>query len=61
MEYYRELKQLVLNVEDDFIKFHERGNQAAGTRIRKDMQCLKSLAQQIRVHISAIKNGTEED
>jgi hypothetical protein len=56
MNQYEKLKQLVLGVEDDFVKFYEKENNAAGTRIRKGMQALKVLAQEIRTHVQDIKN-----
>jgi len=51
MDSYEQIKQLVLDVEDDFIKFFEHGNQAAGVRVRKAMQCIKGLAQDIRLDV----------
>ena len=35
MELYGQLKDLVASLEDDFTKFYEKGNKAAGTRVRK--------------------------
>ena len=43
-------------VMPDAEKFVE-GNNSAGTRVRKSMQKVKSLAQQIRVEIQNQKNG----
>ncbi|MDX2285607.1 MAG: histone H1 [Bacteroidia bacterium] len=51
MEQYAKLKSLVLAAEDDFSKFYEKGNKAAGTRARKAMQEVKALAQDIRKEI----------
>jgi len=56
MNQYKKLKQLVLDIEDDFVKFYDKENNAAGTRIRKSMQALKVLAQEIRTHVQDIKN-----
>lgn len=58
MNYYEKLKQLVLELEGDFHKFYEKGNHAAGTRVRKGMQDLKVLAQEIRTEVQDIKNST---
>ena len=44
------------NVEVDAEKFVE-GNNSAGTRVRKAMQIVKNLAQQIRVEIQNQKNS----
>lgn len=56
MARFDEIRELVMNLEEDFAKFYDKGNQAAGTRVRKGMQDLKSLAQDIRVEIQNMKN-----
>ena len=38
-------------------KFYDKGNQAAGTRVRKGMQDLKNLAQEIRTEVQEKKNA----
>jgi len=58
MEQYSKLQQLVASFEEDFRKFYEKGNNAAGTRIRKHMQELKKLAQEIRNNVQE-KKSTE--
>jgi hypothetical protein len=58
MELYSKLKNLVNEMENDFQKFYEKGNNAAGTRIRKSMQDLKKLAQEIR---SEVQNKKKAD
>lgn len=45
-----------MSLEADFEKFYEKNNQAAGTRVRKGMQDLKTLAQQIRSEVQDTKN-----
>ena len=59
MNHYEKLKLLVLGVEEDFMKFYEKANSAAGTRVRKIMQDLKVLAQEIRADVQDIKNSKE--
>ena len=44
------------NVEADAEKFVE-GNNSAGTRLRKAMQNIKSIAQQVRVEVQNQKNA----
>jgi hypothetical protein len=56
---FNEVKNLVLGLEDDFSKFYDKGIQAAGTRVRKGMQDLKNLAQDIRTEIQDIKNAED--
>ena len=60
MNHYEKLKRLVLGLEDDFNKFYEKGNNAAGTRVRKGMQDLKVLAQDIRNNVQNIKNKSSK-
>lgn len=56
MKRFDELRDLVMSLEGDFQKFYDKKNQAAGTRVRKGMQDLKNLAQDIRVEVQDIKN-----
>jgi hypothetical protein len=43
------------NLKDDFEKFFIRGNKTAGTRIRKVMQELKKLSQEVRNDVQEYK------
>ncbi len=56
MSRFSEVQNLVNSLEGDFDKFYDKGNQAAGTRVRKGMQELKNLAQEIRIDVQNIKN-----
>jgi hypothetical protein len=56
MARFDEIKNLVMNLEDDFDKFYNKNNQAAGTRVRKGMQDLKTLSQEIRSEVQNMKN-----
>ena len=56
MKRFEELKELVMSLEGDFAKFYDKQNSAAGTRVRKGMQDLKNLAQEIRIEVQDIKN-----
>lgn len=56
MNKFAEVKDLVMSLEGDFEKFYDKGNQAAGTRVRKGMQDLKTLAQNIRSEVQNMKN-----
>ncbi len=57
MSRFSEVKNLVMSLEGDFEKFYDKGNQAAGTRVRKGMQELKNLAQEIRTEVQGKKNA----
>lgn len=59
MDKYNKMIELLQEVQGDVEKFYEKGNKAAGTRVRKSMQELKALAQDLRVDISNIKNGAK--
>ena len=50
LETYEQLKSLIASVEDDLRKA-AGGNKAAGTRIRKQMQEVKNLAQELRKRV----------
>ncbi|AQG80415.1 histone H1 [Spirosoma montaniterrae] len=56
MARFDEVKNLVMSLEGDFEKFYDKNNQAAGTRVRKGMQELKTLAQAIRAEVQDAKN-----
>jgi len=56
MEKFQKVKDLLTEVEADVKKFYENNNSAAGTRVRKGMQDLKNLAQEIRTEITEKKN-----
>lgn len=56
MKRYNEIKDVVMGLESDFEKFYNKKNQAAGTRIRKGMQELKNVAQEIRLEVQETKN-----
>lgn len=52
MELLNEIQEALNLIQDDAAKFYEKGNKAAGTRVRKAMQQIKSLAQDVRVAVS---------
>ncbi len=56
MNRYQELEALLESLKDDFLKFYEDGNKAAGTRVRKDMLELREKAQDIRKEVQEMKN-----
>lgn len=47
-----QLETTLAEISTDVAKFDDKGNKAAGTRIRKAMQTVKTLAQDVRVGIS---------
>ena len=60
MSRFTELVELVQTFEKDFIKFYDKGNKSAGTRVRKHMAELKRKAQEIRVEVQELKGTADE-
>ena len=53
---FDELQNVINDCQTDVTKFVE-GNNSAGTRVRKAMQAVKSLAQKVRVEVQDQKNA----
>ena len=51
MKRFEQVRDLIMSLEDDFSKFYDKE-----TRVRKGMQELKNMAQEIRVEVQDIKN-----
>ena len=54
---FEKLQDIVNSTQADIDKFYEGGNKAAGTRVRKAMQEVKNLAQDLRKEVQAKKNA----
>ncbi len=61
MSRYNEIVELVHTFEKDFIKFYDKGNKSAGTRVRKAMNELKRKAQEIRKEVQEVKAQAKSD
>jgi hypothetical protein len=57
MEKFKALQELFTASENDATHFYDKGNKAAGTRLRNAMQELKTLAQEIRNEVTKKKNA----
>ena len=53
---FDELQDAINDCQSDVTKFVE-GNNSAGTRVRKAMQAVKQLAQDVRVEVQDQKNS----
>jgi len=53
METFNELKRLIESIEEDSVKFYEKGTKAAGVRVRKGLQEIKKVAQELRLDIAS--------
>ncbi len=60
MNRFQELVALVQTFEKDFVKFYDKGNKSAGTRVRKEMNELKRKAQEIRKEVQELKAQTDD-
>jgi hypothetical protein len=60
MEKFKQLLDQVQAMEADFHKFYEKGQSAAGTRIRKSLSDLKKLAQDLREDVQGVKNTRKD-
>lgn len=61
MNRYQELKDLVDGLAGDFEKFYDKGNSAAGTRIRKQLQAVGAFAKEVRKDVTEVKNARKAD
>lgn len=61
IEKYYELIEFLKSLEQDAVKFYEKGQAAAGTRLRKGMSDVKTKAQEIRIQIQDIKTEKKEN
>jgi len=57
MEKFNEIKELIQQTESDVNKFFNKGNKSAAVRVRKNMQEIKNLAQELRVLVQETKNN----
>ncbi len=57
-ELYDNMQDLINDSQSDVTKFVD-GNKSAGTRIRKVMQTVKALAQEVRLEVQDQKNKGE--
>lgn len=53
MEKFNDLKNIIASLEEDASKFYEKNNKAAGVRLRKGLQEIRTLAQILRQDVSA--------
>ena len=53
---FDQLQDVVNDCQTDIIKFVD-GNNSAGTRVRKAMQAIKQLAQEVRIEVQDQKNS----
>ncbi|BDD11608.1 hypothetical protein FUAX_40400 (plasmid) [Fulvitalea axinellae] len=59
MEIFNQLKEIIADIEKDVDAFYNKGNKAAGTRVRNAMQDVKAKAQDLRLHVLETKKEKE--
>lgn len=60
-EQFETLNTLVEEINSDKVKFVEKGNKAAGTRVRTGASSITKLLKEIRKSVSEIKEEREAD
>jgi len=56
MNKFQELKEAIAAADDDAVKFYDKKNNAAGTRLRLALMKVKTLAQEARNEVTALKS-----
>ena len=56
MKKFNSIKDILSSAEGDADKFYNKGNKAAGTRLRKAMLEIKDLAHEVRKEVTDMKN-----
>ena len=52
---YEQLVNKITSLREDIDKFYKKSNNSAGVRVRKSLQEIKDLSQQIRLEVTEIK------
>lgn len=55
MDKYQQLVDFMKGLETDFHKFYEKGQAAAGTRVRKGLSEMRKLCQDVRKDVQDVK------
>lgn len=59
-EKFEQFETILAKAKDDFVKFYEKGQAAAGTRVRKALQELSVLCKTTRKEITDIKAARKD-
>lgn len=60
MDKIKLLKELLQTIEEDAVKFYDKENNAAGTRLRNSLQQVKQLAQEVRNEVQDVKTNRKD-
>lgn len=57
---FEQISEMISNLETDFAKFYEKGNNAAGTRLRKGLQEVSMFCKELRKDVTSVKESRKE-
>jgi archaellum component FlaC len=57
MEKLQQIKEILDTMQKDIEKFYDKGQNAAGTRIRKDLNSIRKLAAEMRKEIQDVRTN----
>lgn len=60
MEKLNQIKEILENMQKDIEKFYDKGQNAAGTRIRKDLNNIRKIAADMRKEIQDVRTNRKE-
>lgn len=60
MSRYEDFQAILESAKADFEKFYDKGNAAAGTRVRKALQDIANLSKEVRKEVTEIKNDRKD-
>lgn len=60
MDKIKLLKELLQTIEEDAVKFYDKENNAAGTRLRNSLQQVKQLSQELRNEVQDVKTNRKD-
>ena len=57
MEKLQQIREILDGMQKDIEKFYDKSQNAAGTRIRKDLNSIRKLAAEMRKEIQDVRNN----
>lgn len=57
MDKIEKLEELTAVAKEEAVKFYDKKNKSAGTRLRKTLMEIKKLSHEIRANVTETKNG----
>jgi archaellum component FlaC len=60
MEKLNQIREILDNMQKDIEKFYDKGQNAAGTRIRKELNNIRKLAAEMRKEIQDVRTNRKD-